>query len=312
MANRGANRGEPWSTLVVKLIRAHIRLGIHPSCWKVARGVTIPKPGKENYGLDKSYRVISLLNYLGKMVEKVAAMMVSVHYEATGRFHPGQHRCRVRRSAVDTVRVTIAQTQEAWRWNRITGALLMDVAAAFSSVARGCLLRTMRAIGLDENLIDRTDSFMQNRRVIMSVDGQDDSPREVTTGLPQGSPISPVLFAIYIADIHAAVEDQVEDSRGISFDDDVTWLVEGRDIGEVVRKLERCVAASLEWAESNAVRFETSMTEAILFSRKRAHRKCQAPIWVGEQTVRFAPEATWWLGIWLNSELRLCKDVRNT
>ena len=41
-------------------------------------------------------------------------------------------------------------------------------------------------------------------------------------------PIPPVLFAIYIAGIHAAVEDQVEDSRGISFADDVTWLVEGR------------------------------------------------------------------------------------
>lgn len=144
----------------------------------------------------------------------------------------------------------------------------------------------------------------------MRVDGQDGSPREVTTGLPQGSPISPVLFAtgIYIADIHAAVEDQVEDSRGISFVDDVTWLVEGRDVGEVVRKLERCVAASLEWAESNAVRPETSKTEAILFSRKRAHRKCQAPIRVGEQTVRFAPEATRWLGIWLNSELRLVEN----
>ena len=53
-----------------------------------------------------------------------------------------------------------------------------------------------------------------------------------------GSPISPVLFAIYIADVHAAVEDQVEGSRGISFVDEVTWLVEGQDVGEVVRRLE--------------------------------------------------------------------------
>ena len=57
----------------------------------------------------------------------------------------------------------------------------------------------MRAMGIDENLVDWTDSFMHDRRVIMSVDGQDDEPREVTTGLPQGSPVSPVLFAIYIA-----------------------------------------------------------------------------------------------------------------
>ena len=84
--------------------------------------------------------------------------------------------------------------------------------------------------------------------------------------------------------------------------------MEGRDVGEVVQKLERCAAASLEWARGNAVRFEMSKTEAILFSRKRAHKRCQAPIRVGDQTVRFAPEATRWLGIWLASELKLVEN----
>ena len=45
----------------------------------------------------------------------------------------------------------------------------------------------------------------------MSLDGQDGEGVEVTTGLPQGSPVSPVLFAIYIAEIHQAVESRVED-----------------------------------------------------------------------------------------------------
>ena len=39
--------------------------------------------------LAKSYRCISLLNCLGKMVEKVAAMMVSAHCETISGFHPG-------------------------------------------------------------------------------------------------------------------------------------------------------------------------------------------------------------------------------
>ena len=45
------------------------------------------------------------------------------------------------------------------------------------------------------------DSFMRDRQVIMSVDGQESAPLEIITGLPQGSPISPVLFAVYVADI---------------------------------------------------------------------------------------------------------------
>ena len=78
----------------------------------------------------------------------------------------------------------------------------------------------------------------------MSV-GQDGEPVSVTTGLPQGSPISPVLFALYIADIRGVVEGQVADSRGIPFADDVTGIVEGTSVDGVVGKLERCTAASL-------------------------------------------------------------------
>ena len=98
---------------MVALIRTHIRLGVHPDSWKVARGVAIPKPGKDDYSAAKAYRVISL-NCLGKMIEKVVAMLVSAHCELTGGFHPGQSGCRSRRSAVGAVGVAIAQTQEAW------------------------------------------------------------------------------------------------------------------------------------------------------------------------------------------------------
>ena len=119
---------------ITELIRIHIRLVLHPQCWKTARGVIIPKPGKDDYGLATSYRVISLLNCPRKMVEKVAAMLVSTHCESTGGFHLGQYGCRMRRSAVDAVGVVIAQTQEAWRRGRVTGALLMDVVAAFPGV----------------------------------------------------------------------------------------------------------------------------------------------------------------------------------
>ena len=116
----------------------------------------------------------------------------------------------------------------------------MDVAAAFPSVAKGCLLKKMRSAGVDECLVRRTDSFMRYQRVVMSIDGQDSEAVSVMTGLSQGLPISPALFAIYIADNHEAVEGRVEDSRGISYVDDVTWVVEGTDVDVVVEKFERC------------------------------------------------------------------------
>lgn len=69
-------------------------------------------------------------------------------------------------------------------------------------------------------------------------------------------------FAICIAEIHGAVERQVDGSRGISFVDDVTRVVEGDNINDIVCRLERFAAASLRWASNNAVRFETSSSQS--------------------------------------------------
>ena len=82
-------------------------------------------------------------------------------------------------------------------------------------------------------------------------------------------------------------------------------------MNDVVEKLERCAAASLEWAGDNSVRFEESKTEAILFSKRRKHKRCRREIRVGaSHRFRFNPESTRWLGIWLDASLSLAENRR--
>ena len=65
----------------------------------------------------------------------------------------------------------------------------MDVEAAFPSLARKCLVRRMREIKVDEDLVGWTDSFMQERRVRMAIDGVESEELKVSTGLSQGSSV---------------------------------------------------------------------------------------------------------------------------
>jgi hypothetical protein len=58
----------------------------------------------------------------------------------------------------------------------------------------------------------------------MVVDGQEGQELSVTTGLPQGSPASPILFAIYMNDLHEYVETLFPGIMSFSFVDDFTWL----------------------------------------------------------------------------------------
>ena len=138
----------------------------------------------------------------------------------------------------------------------------------------------------------------------MNVNGQDGEPESITTGLPQGSPVSPVLFGIYISGVHGAVQSRVQGAAGISFVDDVTWFITGPNVKTIREGLEACARESIRWGEKNAVRFEDSKTEALLLSKKRGIRR-EGGIQIRERIVPFARKATRWLGVWLDHSLSL-------
>lgn len=63
--------------------------------------ILLEKGGKRDFGLVRSYRVISLLNCVGKEVEKVVADQLSHYCESHSKLHPGQIGARKERSAID-------------------------------------------------------------------------------------------------------------------------------------------------------------------------------------------------------------------
>jgi len=227
-----------------------------------------------DYGVAKSYRVIMLLNCLGKVVEKVAANAIAEECERRRLLHDRQFGCRKRRSAIDAVGRLMKKVEEAWRRGNTAAVLLMDVKGAFPHVAKGNLIKRIEEMGFEADLVRWVESFMEERRVIMSMDGKEGDSMDVETGVPQGSPVSPVLFVIYLSGLFGQVEDKEKEcgSEGISFVDDVAWVVEGEDVGECTQQLERCAVETTIWAKKNACQFDIEKTEAMLFTRQRRIR----------------------------------------
>ena len=296
-----------WDTQrFVQLVRACIRLGHHPTLWKTARGVVIPKPGKPDYSQVRAYRVISLLDMVSKLVERTAAHLIADHLERKRGLHDGQFGCHKRRSCVDAVAVLMNSTQQVWNRKQVAGALFMDVKSAFNNVSTSHLGRRMEALGIQPNLIRWTASFMSDRQVKLVLDGKTGEASPVDTGIPQGSPVAPVLFTTYLLGIFDRVETAVPGIQGLSFVDDISWWAEGADAGKVVAKLSAAVAASMEWAAKNGVGFDHSKTEAALFQKgKRKKKVAEVAVAVGANSVPFNKAATRWLGVWLDSQLTL-------
>jgi len=196
--------------------------------------VVIPKPNKPDYGVAKAYRVLNLFNCLGKVLEKVAANAIAQECERRRLLHDSQFGCRKRRSAIDAVGRLMKRVEEAWGRGNTVAVVLMDVKGAFPHVAKGNLIKRMAEMGFEADLVRWVESFMEDRKVIMSMDGKKGDSMDVETGVPPGSPVSPVLFVIYLLGLFGQVEDKEKESgsEGISFVDDVAWVVEGEDVGE--------------------------------------------------------------------------------
>jgi len=86
------------------------------------------------------------------------------------------------------------------------------------------------------------------------------------------------------------VEEQDKEcgSEGISFVDDVAWVVEGEDVGECTQRLEGCAPEVQSWAKDNACQYDIEKTEAILFTRRRRNKepKMKAKIRVGNHEIQ--------------------------
>jgi len=195
------------------------------------------------------------------------------------------------------------RTQQAWAAKKVAGTLFMDVKSAFNNVNKLHLGKRMQVLGIEPDLIRWTGSFMSDRQVKLVLDGQTGKANPVDTGIPQGSPVAPILFTTYLSGIFDKVEAAVPGIRGLSFVDDISWWADTADSKAVAAKLSAVATASIEWAVENGVAFDYGKTEAALFHKKR--KAPMATVAVSTNDVPFNKEATQWLGVWLDAQLTL-------
>jgi len=125
--------------------------------------------------------------------------------------------------------------------------------------------------------------------------------------------VSPILCAIYTSGLIKWVEEYVSDAEGLSFVDDLGWVVTGSDVNHVVSIRERCTVKSIEWANRRGLQFDTAKTEAALSTSRRGHSKHHRPkltatTRVGNESVRFNEHVTCWLGVWMDAHLTFKED----
>ena len=215
---------ETWPAVkhhVLAIFRASLQEGTLPSQWQHAKIIPLKKPGKENYTIAKAWRPISLLATLGKVLESVVAERISHAVETYGLLPTNHFRARKQRSAEQALMLLQEQIYNAWRGRKIVSLISFDVKGAYNGVCKERLVQRMRARGIPEELCRWTEAFCSQRTASIQINGQSSEIRNLPqAGLPQGSPLSPILFLFFNADL---VQRRIDCHGGaIAFVDDFT------------------------------------------------------------------------------------------
>ena len=148
----------------------------------------------------------------------------------------------------------------------------------------------------------------------MVIDGYINPSYKMETGIPQRSPVSPILFLIYISGVFLEIESRLPQVTCLSFMDHLGFLAAGNSAIEIKKTLEKTGKIVLNWGMRNAVTYDIGKTEAMLFFKAKKQKLLQqlttTELRFGGQTIRFNQEATQWLGIWLDSHLNFGPHFR--
>ncbi|KAH7460169.1 hypothetical protein FOMA001_g19697 [Fusarium oxysporum f. sp. matthiolae] len=251
---------------VLAIFQASLKEGVIPDQWRHARIIPLKKPGKDYYTIAKAWRPISLLATLGKVLESVVAERISHAVETYGLLPTNHFGARKQRSAEQALVLLQEHIFSAWRSRHVVSLVSFDVKGAYNGVCKERLLQRMKARGIPEGLLRWIDAFCSERTATIVINGQSSENRPLPqAGLPQGSPLSPILFLFFNADL---VQTQIDRNGGaIAFVDDYTAWVSGPTAQSNRRGIQVIIDKALDWERRSGATFEAEKTAIIHFTR---------------------------------------------
>ena len=292
---------------VLSIFRRSIEEGRLPWQWRHAKIIPLKKPGKAGYTVAKSWRPISLLSTLGKVLESVIAERLSHAVETYGLLPANHFGARKQRSAEQALMLLQEQIRYAWRAKRVVSLISFDVKGAYNGVFKERLLQRMAARGIPDKMTRWIEAFCSERTANILVNGQASESQSLPqAGLPQGSPLSPILFLFFNADL---VQRQITWKGGaIAFVDDFTAWVAGPTAKDNREGIESIIKAALDWERRSGATFEAEKTALIHFTKSDHKNNDPEAFTIKGQEVRPKPHVKV-LGLVMDTRLKYKEHI---
>ena len=316
---------------IVLFLSTLLRVGWHPRAYRTAILCALAKPGKRDPSLPRSYRLIALLPCLGKVLERIVAARLTHFAIKKNLVPPEQFGGMPGRSTTDAVHTLVHDIHAGWysEKRRVTSALAFDVQGAFDSVHPDRLTKLLDTHNLPLALVKWVKAFLSERKAAVRLDHFTGKLEPVSSGIPQGSPVSPILFLLFSAPLFGLLNERARrDQEGgpptrrslrvLAFVDDgliyCSTQIDQTNPDKAARTnnrhLEEAYHTLLEFANSNGLNFDPKKKELIHFPPLGINITLPT-IHLQDGAVEPCPmnQAIRWLGIWLDPALTFIQHV---
>jgi Reverse transcriptase (RNA-dependent DNA polymerase) len=183
----------------------------------------------------------------------------------------------------------------------------MDVSGAFNNVHHARLFHNMRKRKIPPEIAQWVLSFLSNRSTRMRFNGITTEPINTPTGIPQGSPLSPILYVLYNSDLLDILKKGKQ--LGLGFIDDILYGAQNKTAVMNVGELE-LLAKSEKWCQRHGAQFEQSKYVLIHFTRTTSAQveAVEAAVKINGITIQPSKEAKY-LGVIFDQRLKFHSHI---
>ena len=241
------------------MINLSFQSGTYPHKMKIAKIMPVHKKGSR-LNVD-NYRPISLLSNINKIFEKLMYKRVYKFLSLKGTFFEMQFGFREKHSTLHAL-ISLTETiRNALDNNEFVCGIFIDLKKAFDTVDHEILLNKLGYYGIRGLPNEWFRSYLTGRKQFVSINGYNSKVLECDIGVPQGSVLGPLLFLIYINDLHQAMKNSLVHH----FADDTNLLHINKSLSKLNSLLNRDLKYLCNWLKANKIALNTAKTEMLFF-----------------------------------------------
>lgn len=246
--------------------------GRFPDSLKIAKVSPIYKSGHKSD--PENYRPISVLSTLSKIFEKVIYNRLDNYLKSINFLSSKQYGFRGKSNTLSATIDLITNLKNNIDNKRIALGVFIDLKKAFDTISHELLLLKLYNIGIRGKALEVFRSYLSDRYQVVKISGVESKPELITYGVPQGSILGPLLFLIYINDIHSL------DLKGdiTLYADDSSLFYFGNKIESIKNQAQDDLDRLYSWFQHNLLTVNIAKTKYIVFSAKNKKIESYQPL----------------------------------